>query len=107
MLATAVRIDAVPKRNVGTVVGSDNAARGIGEKLGRLPALFRRGLQLVIELLPIVLAAHPLEPIRGRNLRTSADNMRRRWLGGRHKRKPGRKMAADERRCTRMAALIV
>ena len=76
MLATAIWIDAVAKWNIGTIVGSDDAAAGVGEKLGRLAVLARLGLQFEIELLPIRLAAHPFKPIGGRNLRTAADDVR-------------------------------
>jgi hypothetical protein len=85
MLAAAVRIDAVAKRNIRAVIVRDNAARLIGEKLGRLAVLVRRRLQFVIELLPIGLAPHALEPIGGRDLRTTADNVRYSWLGRRHR----------------------
>ena len=76
VLATPIWIDAVAKWNIRTVVGSDDAAAGIGKKLRRLAALTRLGLQFEIELLPIRLAAHPFKTIGGRNLRSAADDVR-------------------------------
>ena len=74
VLAAAVRIDAVAKRNIGAVVFGDQALRNVGEKLRGNSPVVGRGRFLVLKLLPIVLQAHRFKSIKRGNLRTATDN---------------------------------